>query len=98
MFTLMIPFFSIMVALLRRLLPAPHRDVFAVGAISTLVSTEVAIWFWVDWHCMGTGLIRRSRALWWTWQFFWSGTDRIDNHDNGAGYTIGTARSGRNTS
>jgi hypothetical protein len=46
MLTLTIPVFSVMVALLRRMLPAPYGDVFAVGAISSLVATEVMIWTW----------------------------------------------------
>jgi len=46
MLTLTIPAFSVMVALLRRMLPAPYGDVFAIGAISFLVATEVMIWTW----------------------------------------------------
>jgi hypothetical protein len=44
--TVAIPSLAIMVASLRRLLPAPHRDVFLVGAISYLVAIEIGTWSW----------------------------------------------------
>ena len=37
---------AIMIATLRRLLPAPYRDVFLVGAISYLVTVEIGTWTW----------------------------------------------------
>jgi len=37
---------AIMIAFLRRLLPAVYRDVFLVGAISYLVMVEIATWPW----------------------------------------------------
>jgi hypothetical protein len=40
------PPFAVMVALLRRLLPSPHRDVFLIGAIATQVCTAVWTWTW----------------------------------------------------
>ncbi len=43
-FTVGFPPFAIMVAMLRRLLPEPHRDVFLVGAIAFY--TELAVWTW----------------------------------------------------
>ena len=46
MLTLAIPMLSIMVALLRRLLPPPHREVFIIGSISYLVAGEVMTWIW----------------------------------------------------
>src|SRR5215472_5546283 len=46
MLTLSIPVVSVMVALLRRMLPGPYGDVFAIGAISFLITTEVMIWTW----------------------------------------------------
>jgi hypothetical protein len=42
--TVGIPAFAIMVALLRRLLPAPHDDVFLVGAVA--YATMIAIYTW----------------------------------------------------
>jgi hypothetical protein len=45
--TVAIPPLAIMVACLRRLLPAPHRDVFLIGAISYLIAIEIATWTWV---------------------------------------------------
>jgi hypothetical protein len=33
-----------MVALLRRLIPAPHRDVFLIGSVSYM--TAIAVWTW----------------------------------------------------
>ena len=43
-FTVATPPFAVMIALLRRLLPVPHRDVFLIGAISFLVSGAVFTW------------------------------------------------------
>jgi hypothetical protein len=37
---------AIMIASLRRLLPALYRDVFLIGAISYLVAIEIATWSW----------------------------------------------------
>jgi hypothetical protein len=44
--TVGMPFTSVMFALLRRLLPAPHRDVFFIGAITIVVTTAVQAWTW----------------------------------------------------
>jgi hypothetical protein len=40
------PVFALMFALMRRLLPAPHRDVFFIGAIAFVGTTAVQTWFW----------------------------------------------------
>ncbi len=42
--TIGIPAFAIMVAFLRRLLPAPHREVFLVGAVA--YATMIAVYTW----------------------------------------------------
>jgi hypothetical protein len=44
--TVAAPFLAIVVAQLRRLLPAPHRDVFFLGAAGILVATAVQSWTW----------------------------------------------------
>jgi hypothetical protein len=44
--TLTIPPLAIMIAFLRRLLPAVYRDVFLIGAISYLVAVEIGTWSW----------------------------------------------------
>jgi len=44
--TVAMPPAAIMFALLRRLLPAPHSDVFLIGAISYLVALSVQAWIW----------------------------------------------------
>jgi hypothetical protein len=44
--TVAAPLFAVMVALLRRLLPEPHRDVFLIGAIAFQVCTSVWTWTW----------------------------------------------------
>lgn len=44
--TVATPPFAVMIALLRRSLPAPHRDVFFVGAVSYLVMIAVWSWTW----------------------------------------------------
>lgn len=43
-FTVAAPTFALMVALLRRLIPAPHRDMFLMGAVSYI--TAIAVWTW----------------------------------------------------
>ena len=44
--TISVPFFAVMFALLRGLLPAPHRDVFFLGAITFVATTTVQAWSW----------------------------------------------------
>jgi hypothetical protein len=43
-YTVATPLVALMIALLRRLLPAPHRDVFLIGAITYL--STIAVWTW----------------------------------------------------
>jgi hypothetical protein len=43
-FTVAAPVFALMVALLRRLIPTPHRDVFLIGAVCYM--TAIAVWTW----------------------------------------------------
>jgi xanthosine utilization system XapX-like protein len=40
------PLVAVMFALLRRLLPAPHRDVFLIGAIGIVTTAAVQSWIW----------------------------------------------------
>jgi hypothetical protein len=40
------PLFAVYAALVRSALPAPHRDVFFVGAIAFLTETAVQAWLW----------------------------------------------------
>ena len=44
--TVLSPVLALVFALLRRLLPAPHSDVFLIGAIVFLVTTTVQAWTW----------------------------------------------------
>ena len=44
--TVIAPLLALVFALLRRLLPAPHRDMFLIGAIAFLVTTAVQVWTW----------------------------------------------------
>jgi hypothetical protein len=44
--TVSAPLLALTFALLRRLLPAPHRDVFLIGAIGLVVTTAVQSWTW----------------------------------------------------
>jgi hypothetical protein len=46
------PFFATYAALVRHRLPAPHRDVFFVGAIAMFAVTAVSVWIWagLSWH------------------------------------------------
>jgi hypothetical protein len=43
-FTVAAPPFALMVALLRPMVPAPHRDMFLIGAVSYM--TAIAVWTW----------------------------------------------------
>jgi len=47
-----VPAFAAFAALVRRRLPAPHRDMFFVGTIAILAETAVSTWFWAGlaWH------------------------------------------------
>jgi hypothetical protein len=44
--TVSIPPFAVLFALLRRLLPAPHRDVFLIGAVVFVTTYAVQAWTW----------------------------------------------------
>jgi hypothetical protein len=45
-FTVAAPPFALEVAMLRRLLPAPHRDMFLVGAVAYIAAIAVWSWTW----------------------------------------------------
>ncbi|HEY0572995.1 MAG TPA: hypothetical protein VGD73_02765 [Pseudonocardia sp.] len=49
---LFVPFFATFVALVRARLPAPHRDVFLIGAVALVAETAVSTWMWagMSWH------------------------------------------------
>lgn len=44
--TATIPVLALLIALLRRPLPAPHRDVFLIGGIAIVVASAVQSWTW----------------------------------------------------
>jgi hypothetical protein len=44
--TVSVPPFAVMFALLHRLLPSPHRDVFLIGAITFVATYAVQAWTW----------------------------------------------------
>ena len=44
--TVISPVYAVVIALLRRLLPAPHRDVFLIGAIALGVANALQVWIW----------------------------------------------------
>jgi hypothetical protein len=44
--TVNVPLAALEFSLLRRLLPAPHRDVFLIGAVAIVVTTAVQAWIW----------------------------------------------------
>jgi hypothetical protein len=44
--TVTIPVYALMVALLRRLLPRPHRDVFLIGAVLLISMNSLQAWIW----------------------------------------------------
>jgi hypothetical protein len=52
MVTVFVPVFATFAALVRDRLPAPHRDVFLVGAVAFLAETAVSAWLWagLSWH------------------------------------------------
>jgi hypothetical protein len=45
--TISAPFVAVMIAILRTLLPAPHRDVFLLGGAGLLVTGCVQAWIWL---------------------------------------------------
>jgi hypothetical protein len=50
--TVFVPVFATFAATVRLRLPAPHRDIFLLGAAVFLASTSVSLWFWagLSWH------------------------------------------------
>ena len=44
--TVSTPVNALVIALLRRLLPAPHRDVYFIGAVTILITYTVQAWTW----------------------------------------------------
>jgi hypothetical protein len=50
--TLALPLFAVFAAMVRGVLPAPHRDVFLFGAITFAAETAVQGWMWagLSWH------------------------------------------------
>jgi hypothetical protein len=44
--TVATPLVALMFALLRQLLPTPHRDVFLIGAVAIVVTSAVQAWTW----------------------------------------------------
>src|SRR5262245_41077437 len=44
--TVATPVIAVMIALLRRLIPGPYRDVFLIGGVSWIVSGAVFSWTW----------------------------------------------------
>ena len=50
--TIFAPFYATFAALARHRLPAPHRDVFFIGAITFIAETAVNNWIWagLSWH------------------------------------------------
>jgi len=52
MSTVATPPLAVMMALMRRLLPVPHRDVFLFGAIAYMSIIPVWTWTWGGFGCM----------------------------------------------
>jgi hypothetical protein len=50
--TALMPVFAAFAATVRTRLPAPHRDVFLLGAAGFIAETAVSLWFWtgLSWH------------------------------------------------
>ena len=48
--TVATPVIAVMIALLRRLIPGPYRDVFLIGGVSFIVSEAVFSWTGEDWR------------------------------------------------
>jgi hypothetical protein len=50
--TALLPVFAVFAAAVRTRLPAPHRDVFLLGAAGFIAETAVSLWFWtgLSWH------------------------------------------------
>lgn len=86
-FTVALPPFAAMVALLRGMLPAPHRDVFLFGA--AVYAASIAVWTWT-WGglALHTGTLDPAiaRTVLDVALFFWTCADRRDNDDDGPRY------------
>jgi len=53
--------FAIVAAIIRGTLPAPHRDVFLLGAAAFIVETAIQAWFWAG-LALHTGSLRDATA------------------------------------
>lgn len=62
--TLLVPVTTVGVVLVRRLLPAPHRDVYFAGGLIFVAETAVSGWLWgaLSWHT-GTMAPATARVL-----------------------------------
>ena len=90
--TVATPPLAIMFALLRRLLPAPHRDVFTIGAVTYIATTAAGVWTWAALALHADRLEpATARAIRFS-SFLWSGPDRNDNDDDGTRNVSGTDR------
>ena len=67
--TVAAPLFSLITALLRRRLPAPHRDVFLIGGTAIVVAGAVQTWTWEASPCMPIASSRRAHVTCSTWHF-----------------------------
>ena len=95
--TVTIPPSAIMIAFLRRMLPAVYRDVFLIGAISYLVAVEIGTWSWGGLALHADHLNPATARTVLDVVIFLGPVDRINYHYDGAGYIVGTTRSGTTT-
>ena len=65
--TVATPSLALMIALLRRLLPVPHRDVFLIGAVTYVASKRCGRGHARGWHCTRTVWSQQRRAQFWMW-------------------------------
>lgn len=92
--TVSTPLNALVITLLRRLLPAPHRDMYLIGAVTILITNAVQAWTLGRAGATrrparpsnGPRRARRSDIL-------GSSVDRRYNYNDGAGHAVGSTRS-----
>jgi len=96
--TVATPPIALVFAFLCRLLPAPHRDVFLIGAVTFVATTAVYAWTWAGLALHPDRLEpATARAIPDVVIFYGPVLTGDDRNDDGAGHAAGAARARRAT-
>ena len=74
--TVSTPLNALVITLLRRLLPTPHRDVYFIGAVTILITNAVQAWTWAGLQPGGAMNLQLGAGLTGAWSLafaLWGG-------------------------